>query len=334
MTEVREPVAGSREARAALLEKHLRSLPSDAALARGLSIALSDPRPTVVSRQPSTCMSTYPAEVVTCHSASGDRLEILCKYSGDRPESQDHRAGIVYEADVYQRVLSPLDMGTPRYLGRYADDETGWTWLLLEHIEDFRPLRRRHDLMSRTAAWLGEFHARSQLLVEDTAPFLRQWDAGHYLRFVRRTAQFARPLAQQYPWVFELCERMIAPFELLLSRPITVAHGEFTVHNVLVQQEQIRPVDWESAATGAGEIDLAALIEGWPDEFRHECIAAYCRSRWPGSDPPTDFERILDAAGIHLLFRGLGGDPNYTTARETRWRFEELHSAGVRWGLL
>ena len=179
-------------------------------------------------------------------------------------------------------------MGTPRHLGRYVDEQTGWTWLLLEHVDECRPLRRRHDLMAQTAGWLGEFHSRSQSVLRAGTPeFLRDWGAEHYLRFVRRTAQFARPLAGEYPWVFELCDRMTEPFELLLSRPRTLVHGEFTVHNVLVQQDRIRPVDWESAAASAGEIDLAALVEGWPEDSRDECVAAYCRSRWRDSAPPA-----------------------------------------------
>jgi hypothetical protein len=65
----------------------------------------------------------------------------------------------------------------------------------------------------------------------------------------------------------------------------------------LDEHPAIYPVDWESAAVAAGEIDLAALTEGWPPGFVEQCELEYQRARWP-EGPPTGFERRLAAAPV------------------------------------
>lgn len=315
-------------------------LPDDAALAGGIHAALCGSgeagcRGIIVGRAANEWISTYPAEVVTYRLEDGSLLRLLCKYSGGRPNDTDHRGGVAYEAEVYRQVLVPLQVSTPRFLGTYSDPRSGWTWLLLEHLEDAFPLEFAQERMHRAAAWLGRFHAKAEAhLLARSPAFLRRYDVKYYEQWACRAARCARPVAHRYQWMEELCGKVREPFELLASRPPTFVHGEFTVHNVLLDGKRIRPVDWESAAAGPGEIDLFSLIEGWPEETILECIDAYCHSRWPDTGAPPDFDRALDAAYVHLLLRGLGGDPNYTTAECTRWRFDELLLAGKRWGLL
>jgi hypothetical protein len=314
-------------------------LPDDAALAAALADALEGSPGSgdfqLLDRQPSEWISTYPAEVITCRTAAGHTLRLLCKYSGGRPVNADHRGGVAYEAQVYRHVLHPLNASSPRFFGSHVDRRTGWNWLFLELLEESYPLDFGQHRMHQAAAWLGQFHAAAHAKLQaDPMQFLRRYDLDYYRHWTTRTAQFAAPLADRYPWLAELCDRIRQPFELLLSRPQTVVHGEFTVHNVLLHERTIRPVDWESAAVGPGEIDLLSLIEGWPDETMRECIGVYQQARWPRGDAGDDFDRALDAAYVHLLLRGLGGDPKYTTTERTCWRFDELLLAGRRWGLV
>ena len=300
----------------------------------------------IVARQPSEWVSTYPAEVLTCLTPNGSQLRVLCKYSGGRPKAADHRQGVAYEAAVYRQVLHPLRLTAPRYLGTYRDSSSGWTALLLEQMDEAYPVEMAQDRMYEAAAWLGRFHAAAAARLrmrrgsDGASPFApavlrgRRYDLKYYEQWAHRTIRFTAPLSHQYPWVAPLCRRIREPFDVLLSRPHTVVHGEFTVSNVLVCDNSICPVDWESAAIGAGEIDLLSLIEGWPQETMQQCISAYRAARWPKRGGPADFDRVLDAAYIHLLLRGLGGDPNYTIADRTRWRFDELWLAGKRWRLI
>jgi Phosphotransferase enzyme family len=117
---------------------------------------------------------------------------------------------------------------------------------------------------------------------------------------------------------------------LLLDCPLTIIHGEYYPPNILWREEVIYPVDWESAAVAAGEIDLAALTEGWPPGFVEQCELEYQRARWP-EGPPTGFERRLAAARLYLHFRWLGSE---TDRAPSLWRFEQLRCEGERLGLV
>ena len=312
--------------------------PDDATLAAALAATLKAPARgagiEIVDRQPNEWVSTYPSEVITCRNWRGRSLRLLCKYSGGRPGNSDHRGGVAYEAQVYRRLLRPLNVSAPRFLGTYLDRRSGWTWLFLELLEEAYPLEYGQHRMAQAAAWLGQFHAAAEArLKARPLSFLRVYDLDYYRQWARRAAQSAAPVARRYPWLAGLCERIREPFELLMSRPQTVVHGEFTVHNILLHERTVKPVDWESAAVGPGEIDLFSLIEGWPRRTMRQCIEDYVKARW-SDEAPREFDRALDAAYVHLLLRGLGGDPKYTTTERTRWRFHELLLAGKRWGLL
>ena len=93
---------------------------------------------------------------------------------------------------------------------------------------------------------------------------------------------------------------------LLLDQQETVIHGEFYPHNVLYHDGAVCPIDWESAAIGAGPIDLAALTERWPTDVVSECDEAYSKARWPGGNAPSDFQDTIRAARIYLCARWLG----------------------------
>ena len=117
----------------------------------------------------------------------------------------------------------------------------------------------------------------------------------------------------------------------LLAPPQTVIHGEYYPQNVLAQEGVIYPVDWESAAVAAGEIDLASLTEGWPAEFARRCEEEYALARWPEGAPP-EFERTLAVARLYFPLRWLGHAGTLTPERS---RFlDRLRLAGERLGLI
>jgi len=65
-------------------------------------------------------------------------------------------------------------------------------------------------------------------------------------------------------------------FAPLLTSPPTLIHGEFYAKTVLVRRGKLFMVDWESAAIGPGEVDLAALTEGkhWRGDVARQANAA------------------------------------------------------------
>jgi aminoglycoside phosphotransferase (APT) family kinase protein len=123
----------------------------------------------------------------------------------------------------------------------------------------------------------------------------------------------------------------------LLEAPATIIHGEYYPHNVMYDRRRgaIRPVDWESAALGPAEIDLASLTERWPEQTVRDCTREYLRTRRPeGDGAMVTPESRMDAARAYLHFRWLGEDPRRTADPKRRWRFEELRRSAERLGVL
>ena len=87
-------------------------------------------------------------------------------------------------------------------------------------------------------------------------PFLIKYNAEYYLGWVRRTLQFAGHLHQRFPWLKTLCEQS----EKFISLLSDVLPGRYR-RRILSEKHSLRggtvyPVDWESGAVAAGEVDL------------------------------------------------------------------------------
>jgi len=290
---------------------------------------------TILHREAHVYRSTLPSEVVTCRLKDGRILRLFCKYSGGQNyESHGHRGGVVREAEVYRRVLGHSGNSVPRFYGTYADVTRGQTWLILEYVDDFLRAHEEPGSLIACAQWIGQFHAACESLVaEPRVSFLLSYDKKYYLGWARRASHFAGPLHQRFPWLDSLCRRFEDFTEVLLACRKTVIHGEFYPKNILVRDSVIYPVDWESAAVGAGEIDLAALTDGWTEDVAEECELAYRRARWPGDAPP-DFAPRLGAARVYLSFRWLGDNDEERREEGSLWRFDQLYDVGKRWGMI
>ena len=320
-------------------------LPDARTLAAGLAAGILGKRPdgrmTILGRKPPFMMSTFPNEVVTCRLPGGEKQRVFIKYEGGcSHNSFGHRGGIGYEAEVYRRLLQRLPDFRPRFLGSHVDGESGGTWLFLEYVDGAVRVRdiglnaRRSGPppLLEVARWIGRFHrAHEAPAAAGEFPFVHRYDAAYYRGWARRTSEFARPLQARFPWLGRLrwrSGRWMAP---LLEASPTVIHGEFYARTVLTRGRRLYCVDWESAAVGAGEIDLAALTEGrgWPRELVGQCERAYESARWPG-EAPSNFRRTLDSARLYLQFRWLGERPDWTMDPKNLWRFRELRTLAER----
>jgi hypothetical protein len=290
-------------------------------------------------------MSTFPNEIVTCRLPDGRIRRVFIKYGGGRSHSCfGHRGDIPYEAEVYRRVLQSLSDFRPKCLGAHTDPKSDDTSLFLEYA--YRNVRlsdiswkrstRQPRAMAQTARWIAQFHVAHESRVGDRSlAFLRQYDGEYYKGWAQRMLEFARPLHGRFPWLTELCQAGDEWFAPLLAARPTVIHGEFYAKNVLVRGQRLFMVDWESAAIAAGEIDLAALTdgEGWRDKLVRRCEDKYQQARWP-EGAPASFKRRLDAARIYLHFRWLGERADWTVREKTLWRYDHLHAAAKRLGLI
>jgi aminoglycoside phosphotransferase (APT) family kinase protein len=295
-------------------------------------------RVTILGRQLNVYASSFPSEIVTCRLDDGSELRLFCKYAaGHGHNAYGHRGGVAYEAAVYRHLLQPSQVSTPTFYGSHTDISTGTTWLVLEHLD--QTLRVSHTpepaaSMNVAARWIGQFHSITKDYFSH-APMsvLNKYHPEYYLGWARRTSLFASHWHQRFPCLTTLCERFEELVVLLLSAQPVLIHGEYYSSNILFRNEIVYPVDWESAAIAAGEIDLASLTERWPVQIVRQCELEYQRARWPEGSP-ADFERTLAAARLYLHFRWLGDRPESTTAEYHLWRFEELRSASERLGII
>jgi aminoglycoside phosphotransferase (APT) family kinase protein len=109
-------------------------------------------------------------------------------------------------------------------------------------------------------------------------------------------------------------------------------HGELYPSNVLVLRDGAPVVvDWESAGTGAGEIDLATLLMGrWSERLRRRAQAAYAAARWP-SGPTYDHERAFAAASAYALLQLVARAARHPDRpAPPQWVYPQLHAAVER----
>jgi thiamine kinase-like enzyme len=291
---------------------------------------------TSIRRAENIYASTYASEIVTCRFADGCEKRLLLKYMAALDEShRDHgiRGGVAYEARVYSEFLGGIVR--PEFVGLHTASD-GAVWLVLEFMKGARRLQHSEDETAhvQTAAWLGRFHATlERRIATGHSSRIRVYDAGFYEGWPRRTSEFARDWHACAPWLARLCANCDAVIAALLSAPTTLVHGEFYPHNILFDRGKIFPVDWESAALGAGEIDLAALTEDWLEDAEMECQRAYQSARWP-EGAPAHFAECLTAARIYMQLRWMGEHPGWTEDEtEAKWRLAELKRWAERFGL-
>jgi hypothetical protein len=311
-------------------------LPDRDALEHGLGVLLHRDRRQAVEildRRVHSEASTFPIEVVTCRIATGERLELLCKYSANREhDGHGHRGGVVYEASVYRDVLRGCGLSVPRFRGSYEDPTSGWTWLVMDYLEGALTADSPTGVV-RAAEWIGRFHAAWDGSAEGPVALpLRVYERTYYQGWARRTVDFVGPHIGELPWLPALSERFGEIAAALLESPQTVIHGEYYPLNVLVDDRNVYPVDWEAAAIGPGEIDLASLTQSWPPEIVDRCEMVYGATRWPGG-APAGFEKTLEVARLYWLFRWLGEDRRRTEKRLKR-RIDKLRNAARHWGII
>ena len=312
-------------------------LPAEHTLAAGLAAVFGvRPDELVFERRRNPRASTFPSEFVDCRLPDGRRLELCCKYGADETDgSHGHRGNAAYEGAVYRLLMRRGLAGVPRLYGMFAEEQTGRTWLVLERVPGVRidDLSDQAPAMRAAAVWVGRLHAEDLTADALTAglPLIRH-TRDYYLGWIRRTIEFARPLHERYAWLRELerhADALIAP---LLDAPRVLIHGEYYPHNVLVHGAAVFALDWQSAAVAAGELDLAALTENWPEEMAEACVREYRAARWPAGAPAWS-DAVLEAARVHWLFRWLGDRPQWTLRERARWRWQALERVAARLGL-
>ena len=272
----------------------------------------------ILSRKASIHSSTFPAEIVTCKLPSGEVAQLLCKYLSDCEHNCfGHRGGITYEAKVYDEVLRHIPLPTAKYYGSCEDAANNEIWLVIEYldgcisIKDSKDLDQTEkiDLFAKAATWIGTLHR----LTKSAVPaFIKVYDASYYNHWVEAIHKEGQSLKLHFKWLQNVCDYFQKNIYHLTDSSQIFIHGEYYPGNILFKNNLIYPIDWESAANGPGEIDLATLIHGWDETRMKTAIAFYCLSRWPdGNFSKEEFEHRLLLARMYSYLRWIGEWPSY-----------------------
>ncbi|MFC0774402.1 phosphotransferase family protein [Terrimonas alba] len=277
--------------------------------------------------------STSPAEIITCSLDNGQLIHLFCKYAGNHTQfSNGHRGGVEYETKVYQKVLNRLSLSSPRFYGAYK--EKNKSCLVIQYLKGSKLLKDDHDPnhFASAAAWIGNLH---RIYASNPPSYIKIYDKAYYSIWLDSVEKIAHALHSKYPWLTGVCEWFKENMHSLLSSPQTFIHGEYYTKNILVRRGNIYPIDWESAAIGAGEIDLASLIEGWDYKRQRTAVKKYISARWPeGNFCEQEFRQRLLMAKIYFFLRWTGeyDDPDCWRDR-TNWFknfYGEIKKAGYR----
>ena len=216
--------------------------------------------------------------------------------------------GTGYEAEVYRGALAHITGFASPFIGEFIDGDR--SWLVLRWINDARSVAKSpYPSGIRSAAtWLGRFHAEASALLDRTEPRgLTRY--GHAVVAWAESARARlRPVLGDESAMLSALRAAAPAAQSLLGTHRTLVHGDLYPANVLTTRSAIIPVDWEWAGIGAGELDLAALVDDWPDATVAACAADYRHTRWPQGGG-QDFAERLCAARLFLAVRWLGGHP-------------------------
>jgi aminoglycoside phosphotransferase (APT) family kinase protein len=311
-------------------------LPDTATLQGRLAGALGCSAVRLIERRPNPHPSTFPSEIARLELADRAMLHAFIKYeSGGSNGSHGHRGGVSYEASIYGLLLEELGVSVPQFYGFYADEQAGSPFLVTEYMTgSVRVSKRSATAMVRAAEWIGHFHARGEQRGRRRAvPGLKQYDQAYYLGWSQRAEQTTGEAGVEADWLQAAFAGFRQSIRELLGTDASPIHGEFYPRNVLVHENRIRPIDWESAAVATGEIDLAALIEGWPAETGELCQRAYEQVRWTAGGAPPHWRRRLRLAQLYLHLRWIAsGRCRRASDAELSWRLGATRSLSEELG--
>lgn len=237
------------------------------------------------------------------------------------------------EIQVYRKVLSNIESGTPKYYGSLSSELPERYWLLLEQIDgEMLSNAGERSVWCAVCRWLAQFHSHFAYypLSMQTAPLVLDYNEAFYLRWLDRATECLKSPRTRFTHrsqsdVNELIDYFKSLVPTLCRLPKTFIHGEFYPSNVLIQQlpgsTRISPIDWETAAIGPGLIDLAALTSGdWTDVEQKELVDSYYNSlRESELKPERDvFERHLKSCRLTLALRWLGWSASWHPPEEHR----------------
>ena len=275
----------------------------------------------IISRSPFKGSSTFPAEIIYCKLHDGRALPLFGKYlAGLGPNNHGHRGGVEYEIKIYDEVLRNLPLSKAGYWGKCFFPESNETLLLMEYLEGTVSLKGNPDINHylRAGAWIARLH----YFFENNVPsFVKVYDTDYYFIWTKRMLNEPSILAAN-PWLSDVIRYFQEHIAILTNAPQTLVHGEYYSKNILIRDEDVYPVDWESAAFAPGEIDLASIIEARKEEMVARIKESYIAARFKDDEyDKADFEKRLMMTQLYLHFR-------FFFPKREEWRYGRIYKLG------
>ena len=250
-----------------------------------------------LARRSSPYTSSHGLEEVDLELADGTRLDLVLKSRTVSEIALEAKPGFLVDAGreqrLYETVLPAAGDAAPAFFG-VVDDE-----LVLERIAG-SPLTEIGDpeVWDRAMRRIAELH---EALAGSGAVGLVEYDETYYARWLERARAFAgadvRALETSHA----------RAVERLLELPQTVIHGELYASNVIVADDRICAVDWETAALGPEVVDVAALTSGsWSESERERLALAYLDARASHEHSASEFLEHVWCARLHIAVQWLG----------------------------
>lgn len=258
----------------------------------------------ILSRAEYDYRSTFPIEIVTCLINHHKKLILFCKYLDGICRKEDgHRGGIEYEIKVYQTILRQNELTTVRYYGSSFIQSYNETVIVLEYLENSERLHETMEpevFLSQAAKWIAGLHSQS---ITERFAFLHRYSKDYFNSWIYQIEAIQDLVRNSHPWLLKLINFFKRNIHFLTKVDQCLIHGEFYANNILVFNNGIYPIDWETTAIGPGEIDLASLIEGWSEDLATKMINAYKIERWGSTwAAPQSFDRTMIMSQLYLQF--------------------------------
>ena len=271
----------------------------------------------IVSRFPFKGSSTFPAEVIHCKLPGEKVLPLFGKYlAGLGPNNHGHRGGVEYEIKIYDEVLRTLPLSKAAYWGKCFFPDSNETLLVMEYLQGTYSLKGNPDINHylRAATWIARLHR----IYENKVPsFVKVYNKDYYFVWTKRMQNEVSILAA-YPWLNDVIRYFHENIDILTGAPQTLIHGEYYSKNILIRDEDVFPIDWESAAYAPGEIDIASIIEARKEVIARQITGSYITTRFSDDDfDKSAFEKRLCMAQLYLHFR-------FFFPKREEWRYDHI----------
>jgi thiamine kinase-like enzyme len=298
----------------------INTLPDNQVLADQLSklFSASPGKPLeIVSRLPFKGSSTFPAEVIHCKLPGEKVMPLFGKYlAGLGPNNHGHRGGVEYEIKIYDEILRTIPLSKAGYWGKCFFPESNETMLVMEYLEGTYSLKGNPDINHylRAAGWIARLH---RIYLNKAPSFVKVYDREYYFVWTKRM-QNEVAIIESHPWLTDVIRYFNEHIDILTAAPQTLIHGEYYSKNILIRDEDVFPIDWESAACAPGEIDLASIIEARKEEIAKQITESYISARFADDAfDKTIFEKRLWMAQLYLHFR-------FFFPKREEWRYDHI----------